>query len=49
MRENSRPLEDLLLDVATGEVGEGMAGTMTLDGEFGHIKDPLPRNLSAKT
>jgi hypothetical protein len=49
VRENSRPLGDMLLDVCSGERGVGMAGTMTVDKEWDLLKDPLPRGLSAAT
>jgi hypothetical protein len=49
MGEFSRPLEAVLSDVATGEKRAGMAGTMTLDKEWGLTKAPLPKNLAANT
>ena len=49
IRENTRPLDNMLLDADTGERGDGMAGTQTLDGEFGHIKEHFPHNLTASS
>jgi hypothetical protein len=49
IRENTRPLDNMLLDADTGERGDGMAGAQTLDGEFGHIKEHFPHNLTASS
>ena len=47
--EFSRPLPEVLADVITQEKRPGMAGTMTLDKEWGLLKAPLPRNTAART
>jgi hypothetical protein len=43
MAEFSRPIEAVVADVATGETRPAMAGTMTLDSEWGLLKNPLPK------
>ncbi|CAE8614335.1 unnamed protein product, partial [Polarella glacialis] len=47
--EFSRPIDAAVADVAIGETRAAIAGTMTLDKEWGLLKAPLPRNISAKT
>ena len=47
--EFSRPVSGVVSDVETGETRDAMAGTMTLDKEWGLLKDPLPANLTART
>lgn len=47
--EFSRPIEAVIADVQTGETREALASTHTLDVEWGLLKSPLPRNLTART
>lgn len=47
--EFSRPVDAVVANMVTLETRPSMAGTMTLDGEWGHVKKALPDNLSAKT
>ena len=41
--------QDVIGDSITFERKDGMAGTMTIDGEWGRLKEHLPKNCSAKT
>lgn len=41
--------EKVLGDVLTGKERDGMAGSMTVDGEWGHLKSNLPKSSSART
>lgn len=45
--EFSRPIDAVVADVSTGAQRAAMAGTMTLDKEWGLLKAPLPNNLCA--
>jgi hypothetical protein len=47
--EFSRPIPAMMADVVTQETRDGMAGTMTLDKEWGLLKAPLPSNVAART
>jgi hypothetical protein len=47
--EFSRVVQDVIANVQTGATRDGKAGTNTLDPEWGFLKAPLPRNLSART
>jgi hypothetical protein len=47
--EYSRPIDAVVANVATGAQRPAVAGTMTLDKEWGLLKALLPNNLSAKT
>ena len=47
--EFSRPLEAVVANIETLEERPAVAGTMTIDPEWGLLKTPLPRNVSAKT
>ena len=48
-RENSRAIDDLLLNVDTGEVGRGITSTNFIDSEWGRLEDMIPRAISART
>ena len=47
--EFSRPIEAVIADVETKELRPAMAGSMTVDKEWGLLKAPLAGNISAKT
>ncbi|CAK0857548.1 unnamed protein product, partial [Prorocentrum cordatum] len=47
--EFSRPIPAVVADVDTGHTRGSMAGTMTIDKEWDLLKEPLPRNLTART
>ncbi|CAK0838633.1 unnamed protein product [Prorocentrum cordatum] len=46
--EFSRPIPAVVADVDTGHTRGSMAGTMTIDKEWDLLKEPLPRNLTAR-
>lgn len=49
LAEFSRPIPAVVADVVTKETRAGMAGTMTLDKEWGLLKELLPSNLTARS